>query len=110
MRARARRAASGPRGVPRRFFHPCGREKSGVVKVNGVKLMNFEEKLDCFFFYLLGLFGRLFEETEVVCRRMLKKILKCFREDVIVEEFIQASGEILIYFFMKVTILSFYAS
>lgn len=54
MRARARRAASGPRGVPRRFFHPCGREKSGVVKVNGVKLMNFEEKLDCFFFYLLG--------------------------------------------------------
>lgn len=32
----------------------------------------------------------MFEETEVVCRRMLKKILKCFREDVIVEEFIQA--------------------
>lgn len=52
----------------------------------------------------------MFEETEFVCRRMLKKILKCFREDVIVEEFIQASGEILIYFFMKVTILSFYAS
>lgn len=32
----------------------------------------------------------MFEETEVVCRRMLKKILECFREDVIVEEFIQA--------------------
>lgn len=67
-----------------------------------------KKNLIVFFFYLLG--WKVFEETEVVCRRMLKKILKCFREDVIVEEFIQASGEILIYFFMKVTILSFYAS
>lgn len=59
MRARARRAASGPRGVPRRFFHPCGREKSGVVKVNGVKLMNFEEKLDCSFFLFARMGGCL---------------------------------------------------
>lgn len=46
MRARARRAASGPRAAPRRFFHLRARK---LTERN--RAMNFQEKLDSFFFF-----------------------------------------------------------
>ena len=70
---------------------------SGVIKVNGVKLMNFEEKLDSFSFFFLFLFARMrVREMSFFLRMLKEQILEnrsfyAFMRNVIVEEFVQAS-------------------